>query len=332
MRTRISFWVAVITAAVVFTLIVWGGIVHNTGSSLGCPDWPLCYGQLIVDTSGMPQGKANEIFWEHTHRFLGTVAGVGSIALLFLLWKPLPQRRPLRWRAILLLDLIVLQGVLGGITVLLRLPALVSTAHLALSLVVMGLLLNLVYQIRTPIAIAAQDRKLLARMALSRYLIALAIVFVYAQTILGGLVRHTWSTMAAGFGWPAALIGIDSNTREYSLWPSYPPAQLNVLHRYVGIIVLAFVVIAFLRLRKVWAKSPEKPNLHLALAPIVLVAAQIVIGVMMLAYWMARFEGINWRILLQTLHLAVPTLILMILYWFMLTLSPRPALRPARQG
>ena len=56
---------AVLTAVFTLILMTLGGAVHATGSSLACPDWPLCYGQAFPEMVG-------GILYEHSHRLLGT--------------------------------------------------------------------------------------------------------------------------------------------------------------------------------------------------------------------------------------------------------------------
>ena len=58
------------TAAATFVLLVIGGMVHATGSSLACPDWPLCYGQFFPAMEG-------GVLYEHGHRLVAlAVSGV----------------------------------------------------------------------------------------------------------------------------------------------------------------------------------------------------------------------------------------------------------------
>src|SRR5262245_29246180 len=71
---------AVVLAVLIFFLILLGGIVHNTGSSLACPDWPTCYGTL------MPEMKGG-VAIEHSHRLAAASVGLLTIVLSILLYK-----------------------------------------------------------------------------------------------------------------------------------------------------------------------------------------------------------------------------------------------------
>src|SRR5215468_2558833 len=106
-----------------FVLLLMGGLVHNTRSSLACPDWPLCFGSAFPKMVG-------GVAYEHSHRLAATTVGLLTVALLV----TLALRGRWKLGAIGLL-LVVFQGVLGGITVIYRLPTMVSTSHLAVSLI-----------------------------------------------------------------------------------------------------------------------------------------------------------------------------------------------------
>src|SRR5262249_28379077 len=123
---------ALATAFATFVLLIVGSLVHGTGSSLACPDWPLCYGTLLPK---MEYG----VQYEHTHRLVATAVGMMTVALMVLLF--LRRERGLRSLGVLAAVLVVSQGVLGGITVLLRLPRAISIAHLATSMCFFSLIL-----------------------------------------------------------------------------------------------------------------------------------------------------------------------------------------------
>src|ERR1700745_2193308 len=65
-------------AALTFALVVLGGIVHNTGSSLACPDWPLCNGTAFPKMAGA-------VLIEHGHRLTALAVVVGTLGLLVFL-------------------------------------------------------------------------------------------------------------------------------------------------------------------------------------------------------------------------------------------------------
>ena len=101
---------AIFTTALTFCLVLLGGLVHNTRSSLACPDWPLCFGRLFPKMEG-------GVLVEHSHRLLATAVGILTIALATFLWREGRGRLGL-----VAIALVVFQGILGGITVRLRLP------------------------------------------------------------------------------------------------------------------------------------------------------------------------------------------------------------------
>src|SRR5215472_13653289 len=112
-------WAAV---AAVFLLMTVGNVVSATGSGLACPDWPLCHGRFIPPLR-------TDVLIEYSHR---AVAAVASILLVCTIVATLRRNttRGARWIGIALGVLLALQIGLGGATVLLKLPHLISTAHL----------------------------------------------------------------------------------------------------------------------------------------------------------------------------------------------------------
>ncbi|MBZ0253451.1 MAG: COX15/CtaA family protein, partial [Candidatus Methylomirabilis sp.] len=112
------------TAAATFFLLFAGAMVTSTGSGLSVPDWPLSYGTLMPPMVG-------GIFYEHGHRMVATAVGLLTVVLAAWLWVR-EERLWVRRLGLAALGLVVAQGVLGGLTVLLLLPAPVSSAHATL--------------------------------------------------------------------------------------------------------------------------------------------------------------------------------------------------------
>src|SRR5215475_6812326 len=116
---------ALLTAIATFVLLIVGSLVHGTGSSLACPDWPLCYGSFFPKME-------NGVEYEHTHRLVATGVGLMTVVLAVLLF--LRRDRGLRLYGVGAVLLVVFQGILGGITVLYKLPRAISIAHLTTSM------------------------------------------------------------------------------------------------------------------------------------------------------------------------------------------------------
>jgi cytochrome c oxidase assembly protein subunit 15 len=106
--------IALLTAVATFPLIFMGGLVTSHGAGMSVPDWPNSYGYNMFTFP--PSKWVGGIFYEHTHRLMGTVVGMCAIALTIAAWKMEP-RRWARWLATSVLCAVILQGMLGGLRV-----------------------------------------------------------------------------------------------------------------------------------------------------------------------------------------------------------------------
>src|SRR5438034_166871 len=104
--------VAVVTASATVLLIFVGGLVTNTGSALAVPDWPTTFGHnmFLFPWSQMIGG----ILYEHTHRLIGSVVGMLTVALAISLWLGEP-RQWVRVLGLVAVVAVVVQGILGGL-------------------------------------------------------------------------------------------------------------------------------------------------------------------------------------------------------------------------
>ena len=121
---------AKLVAACTVLLLLAGSLVTSTDSGLAVPDWPTTYGWNLFTFP--PSMWVGGIFYEHGHRLIASGVGLLTIVLAVWLWLEDPRRWMRRLGAIALVT-VILQGVLGGITVLYFLPAAVSTAHAGLA-------------------------------------------------------------------------------------------------------------------------------------------------------------------------------------------------------
>lgn len=202
-------WAAVVA---VFLLMSIGNIVSATGSGLACPDWPLCHGRLI------PPLEA-DVLIEYSHRLTAALASVLLIATIIATMRG-SKARGVRRVGIALLVLFGAQIALGGVTVLLRLPHLISTAHLVNALLILGGLLVLASRTGgVDVPARADQVARLGRVGLTVLLLQLAI---------GGYVRHT----GAGLACP------DFPLCSGAILPEHWLAAVHWVHRWLGVILL----------------------------------------------------------------------------------------------
>jgi len=183
---------AVLTAVATFILLIAGGLVTSTDSGLAVPDWPLSYGTWFPPMVG-------GILYEHGHRMIAACVGLLILTLAVWLWRVEPRRwvRRLGYAA---LAAVILQGLLGGLTVLLLLPPQVSIAHACLGQTVFCLVVCLAQATASswvdhPARVADHHWPSVRSLSLSAALLA------GVQLFLGAVLRHT------GRGLPLHLLG-----------------------------------------------------------------------------------------------------------------------------
>lgn len=166
-------------------LIIAGGLVTSHEAGLSVPDWPLSYGQWMPPMVG-------KIFWEHGHRMIASF--VGFLTLVMCIWTHFQNgaSRSLRSFSRVLLGLVILQGVFGGVTVLLNLPHATSILHATLGQIYFSSLVCFAYSVqceREPLSvlISAEKKPLLDR----AFRIARVTLFIFLfQLLLGAATRH----------------------------------------------------------------------------------------------------------------------------------------------
>jgi heme a synthase len=215
MAARLA-WAAVVA---VFFLMTLGNVVSATGSGLACPDWPLCHGSVI------PPLRL-DVLIEYSHRLAALAATVLIVAttVLTLRGTRAPGLRRLAW---LLPALLAVQIALGGITVLLKLPHLISTAHLVNALLILAGLIVLArgLQAASPARPRAGDDRL-------RRLARAGLIVLLVQIALGGYVRHS----GAGLACP------DFPLCSGDLLPTQWLPAVHWVHRWLGVLLLGLFV------------------------------------------------------------------------------------------
>ncbi len=273
----------------VFVLLVAGALVTSTESGLAVPDWPLSYGKVMPPMVG-------GILFEHGHRLVAaavsTLVGLELGALLFFL----EGKKAVKVLAAAAFGAILLQALLGGLTVILLLPPAVSSAHAALAEIVfaltavVALMCSKTWTILTARPAITHERADAAARPSSLPLeeispfssnvsglerayraTILATAAIYVQIVLGAVMRHTGAGLAIP-DFPAVFGG---------LWPSADELQrsgvvLHLAHRVGAVVVLVLVLSAVRALARLSAVNSVFSGFAVAWTG--LVAIQILLG------------------------------------------------------
>lgn len=175
---------ALLTLCATLLLIVAGALVTSLGVGLAVPDWPATFGHSMFT---FPLSKmAGGVLFEHSHRLMGSLVGILTILTAgALLWRD--ERRWMRTLGVAALALVILQGVLGGMRVVLVKIDL-AVVHACAAQLFFGLMAGIA--LFTSRAWARSERTCVASPPLAR-LAALATGTLYLQTALGAYLRHT---------------------------------------------------------------------------------------------------------------------------------------------
>jgi cytochrome c oxidase assembly protein subunit 15 len=272
-----------LAVAATFCLIFVGGLVTSTGSALAVPDWPLAFGKLIPAWQG-------GIRFEFGHR---VVAGfVVMLTLILMVWALMVEKR--RWvrnTALAAFGLIIVQAVLGGITVLFELPLAIAVTHAATAqalfcvMVSIAIFTNPRWEQTAPLDEPAARPALVA-------LAGLTTVIIYAQILIGALMRH----LGAGLAIPDFPLAFGQLVPPY--WNEF--IVVNFAHRIGAVVVSAMIIWTVARVMR--SHRDEAQLRRPALGLILLLAMQVSLGV--ITIWTGR------AVLPTTAHVAIGAAVL----------------------
>lgn len=302
---------ALLTVIIIYLVILAGGIVRGTGSGMGCPDWPTCFGQWVPPTevSQLPsnyqeiyghRGYADTTFnvaktWtEYVNRLLGVLTGI------FIFLTFLASLRFLRKDSIITLLsfisflLVGFQGWLGAKVVSNLLAPWIVTLHMLLAIVIVGLLVYVTARSYSGM-IAAQ--KLKNYRFINQVLVISSIVLL-TQILLGTQVREEVDYVAKRLG-DAGRIN----------WVNFLGTKFFI-HRSFSWVVVFSQVLWFWQLRK-----EQKAGLISRLGNwiIILTVAQILTGIILAYLGMPAYA--------QPLHLTISVITLGIQFVLILLLN-----------
>ena len=241
-------------------LIFAGAMVTSTGSGLAVPDWPNTYGWFMFS---FPLSKmVGGIFYEHGHRLIASLVGLLTIVQAIWLQRSEPKKfvRTLGW---LSLGAVIVQGLLGGITVLLLLPKAVSISHAALAEIFFCLNVSIAFFTSRWYHDLRTMEKGNAPVSMAWGVTAI----VYLQILAGAVLRHFGAGLAIP-DFPLSFGRVVPRFVTNEILAAY-------VHRVGGFVVAAAVVALAIRLLRYDRNHPLRAVAHLLVA---VVASQVLLG------------------------------------------------------
>jgi len=309
-----------LAATLALIVVVLGAWVRLTDAGLGCPDWPGCYGSLIVPDDTHAVAAANKAFpgrpvraekaWnEMIHRFAATTLGLAILIAALLAWRNRrdpnqPVRLPL-----VLLGVVIFQGMLGMWTVTLLLKPVIVMGHLLGGLTTLGMTFWLLLEhLRRDAVTGARPRRIAAP--------ALAgLVVLICQIALGGWTSSNYAALACpdlptcqGQWWPETIdfaegfvmwrgLGVDY---EFGVLEAPARVAIHFTHRLGALVT--FLLLGFLGLRAM--RGSNQPAItrsgQLVLAALIV---QVTLGISVVWFGLPLF--------LATAHNGVAALLLL---------------------
>jgi cytochrome c oxidase assembly protein subunit 15 len=259
MANNLPLKLATIALFLAVEVVLMGGFTRITDSGLGCPDWPGCFGKMVMttdtETIAYLQERYPEIHvavhkgWiEMIHRYIAGGLGLLIMVIAFLGYREKEKTPNYPYVVSLaLLGLVIVQGVFGAFTVTLKLLPNIVTLHLMGGLIIVSTLMYLRHRLKR----LAEGQSQLIRM---RAPVVIGVVLLFVQILLGGWV----STNYAGWACPGILSCAPGAEVQYDfqsgfhffpeVGPNYEGGQLEhsaraaiqMVHRIGAFIVIAY--------------------------------------------------------------------------------------------
>jgi len=279
-----------------FCLLFVGAMVTSTRSGLSVPDWPTTFGHnmFLYPLSQMRGG----VVYEHSHRLFASSVGMLTIllAIATFLWEP---RRWIRGLAIAAFGLVCLQGVLGGLTVLYKLPVPIASAHAGAGELFFCVMIWLSWATSSAWKKAPPWRW--TRLARAAFVVT---IIAFLQVMVGAVMRHSYAGLA-----------IPTFPLAFGSW--VPPfwnhgIALNFAHTRVGALLVALGC-----LHLIASMLKRRFGVKCALFLFAVLVLQVALGILTVLT-----GKVPW---VASLHLAVGALLLGTLFTILLWSGKQPS-------
>lgn len=270
-------------------LIFLGGHVKSNEAGLAVPDWPTSFGynMFTFPVSYWVGG----IFHEHVHRLVAS--GVGLLTLILTVWTLFAETRSaVKILTAVALGAVMVQGLLGGLTVRFQLPVWTSSLHGTLGQIFLCLVVAVAYthskewmSVANRSVPRSQNSAVRALRKAARLLVAV----IFAQLIFGNLMRHSeaglavpdFPTMGGGYLPSLSAVALEKINELRTALHLAPVVEMQVLihliHRFWAVVILAVVLWVALALREVSGVPPQVRRTMRGIE--ILVVAQVALGI-----------------------------------------------------
>ncbi|MBK6662979.1 MAG: COX15/CtaA family protein [Thermoflexaceae bacterium] len=307
---------ALVTSIATFILIGVGVYVRATGSGLGCPDWPTCHGDVVPISARDDHDKA---IIEMVHRYFATMVGMLVIATAVAAWKWYRHVPFITRVATVAVPLVGFQGLLGALTVTMKLPPEIVASHLLTAMFVLTAEVAVFVAMYTndPAHAGATARLLRPeRRALGKKAL-FAIAWLAVTMWIGGYMTERGASTACT-SWPAC--------NGSALLPGSDDHEIvHMAHRYLAAALL-FLLIPVIR--EAWR---QRENLawsgYVAQAMLVLYIVQVVVGALNVWYTFPDPLTVSHTVIASGVWVSLATTVILSFYSPSVETTPRPVTR-----